>query len=231
MTPRCAIDGASREGFAGEVAVFHGLRIRRDPVGAVLVDGPGAESSLPRGGSSTSSLTFGRGRDGARLAGCSAVRPALHALALLSLVGLAPACSDGGTAGPPDDAFAQVDGADATKSDDALAHLDGADAREAGLEAAPDGGFCCPIDPPTCECFRPGGWTATDDPLRCPCVWDMAPPAEYGFDNHGCPVISSSHSCLERDTGVPPQPPDAGDACASGSCTSADAASDAADAG
>jgi hypothetical protein len=145
------------------------------------------------------------------------MRTALRALVLISLGGLAPACSDGGGA---------------TSPDDASAHVDGADAGASGLSAAPDGGgFCCPIEQPTCNCFRAGGWTASDDLRGCRSVCDMAPPAQYRIDDHGCQQMWSSHSCLERDTGVPPQPPDTGDACAAGGCADADAQSDAADAG
>jgi hypothetical protein len=79
---------------------------------------------------------------------------------------------------------------------------------EAGLAPAPDAnGFCCPIDPPTCNCFRYGGWLSTEDPSRCPKVCDMAPPGTTSLDAHGCNVFSGPNSCLTHLPGF-----DAGDA-------------------
>jgi hypothetical protein len=72
------------------------------------------------------------------------------------------------------------------------------------LVPAEGGGFCCPIDEPTCNCFRNGGWVPVDDLYECPRICDMAPPATITLDEHGCEVFWGPNSCLA--------PPDAGPA-------------------
>jgi hypothetical protein len=90
------------------------------------------------------------------------------------------ACDEHGSGGPPPDG-----------------------GHETGLTAAPGGGFCCPIDQPTCNCFRNGGWIAhqTD---TCGSVCDLAPTnATREPDDHGCEVLTGPNSCLDFDAGVP----------------------------
>ncbi|MBI5536721.1 MAG: hypothetical protein HY898_28635 [Deltaproteobacteria bacterium] len=79
---------------------------------------------------------------------------------------------------------------------------------DSGLTPAPDGGFCCPIEPPSCDCFGNGGWVANNDLKSCPHICDMAPPAETKTDSHGCSYLFSLNSCLSFDAtvdGVTPQ--------------------------
>lgn len=67
-----------------------------------------------------------------------------------------------------------------------------------GLPPAPSGaGYCCPIDPITCNCFRHGGWVAVDDVEQCPLLCDLAPPgSEIAADENGCPELNGPTSCL-----------------------------------
>ncbi|MBI4509062.1 MAG: hypothetical protein HY698_05475 [Deltaproteobacteria bacterium] len=76
---------------------------------------------------------------------------------------------------------------------------------DSGLTPAAGGGFCCPIETPTCNCFRNGGWVASDNPAQCPGICDLAPPAEVVIDEHGCKKLWGQHSCLvrPRDAGLP----------------------------
>ena len=65
------------------------------------------------------------------------------------------------------------------------------------LPPAPTGGgFCCPVESPSCNAFKTGGWVAVDDPSRCLGVVDMAPPYERVVEEHGCEVIRGPNSCL-----------------------------------
>ncbi|WP_257456172.1 hypothetical protein [Archangium lipolyticum] len=66
------------------------------------------------------------------------------------------------------------------------------------LQAAPmGGGFCCPIETPSCSCFRTGGWVATDDISKCDGICDGAPPYTRTVDSHGCEVVAigGTNSC------------------------------------
>lgn len=68
---------------------------------------------------------------------------------------------------------------------------------EQGITPAPrGGGFCCPIDPETCNCFHNGGWIqkATD---MCRAICDMAPVnTRITVDEHGCESLNGPESCL-----------------------------------
>lgn len=80
-----------------------------------------------------------------------------------------------------------------------------ADAEE-GITPAPiGGGFCCPIDPETCNCFRNGGWIENRDDM-CPSICDLAPVnTRITTDEHGCESLSGPESCLQPpslDAGV-----------------------------
>lgn len=77
-----------------------------------------------------------------------------------------------------------------------------ADAPDSTLPVAPDGGFCCPIEPATCNCFANGGWVSKDDPKSCPNICDMAPPGHVETDPHGCSILVSPNSCLDWDSGT-----------------------------
>lgn len=76
---------------------------------------------------------------------------------------------------------------------------------EEGLTPAPrGGGFCCPIDFQTCDCFRNGGWVAHSTDM-CPSVCDLAPSrTRIEEDDHGCDTLTGPDSCLD------PGPIDAG---------------------
>ena len=66
-----------------------------------------------------------------------------------------------------------------------------------GLAVAPQGGgFCCPIENPTCECFKNGGWVARNDPALCLALCDLAPPLETTTEQHGCKYVGGPNSCL-----------------------------------
>lgn len=72
-----------------------------------------------------------------------------------------------------------------------------------GVVPSPDGmGFCCPIAPPTCDCFPAGGFAMTGEGCEGRRLCDAAPPGMIIVDEHGCQVFVSSASCLV--------PPDAG---------------------
>lgn len=73
------------------------------------------------------------------------------------------------------------------------------DAAGTGLARAPiGGGYCCPIDPVTCNCFRNGGWTDLDDLESCPQICDLAPvETRITPDEHGCDRLTGPRSCLE----------------------------------
>ena len=76
---------------------------------------------------------------------------------------------------------------------------------EQGITPAPHGGgFCCPIDLESCNCFRNGGWIgkATD---MCPTLCDLAPVnTRITSDEHGCESLSGPESCLQPplDAGI-----------------------------
>ncbi len=64
------------------------------------------------------------------------------------------------------------------------------------LAPADGGGFCCPIETPTCNCFGYGGWIATDS-SNCPKICDLGPQgAKELVDGHGCKYLTSPSSCL-----------------------------------
>ncbi len=67
-----------------------------------------------------------------------------------------------------------------------------------GLQPAPTGGgYCCPVESITCDCFRNGGWVAVDDLEQCPRLCDLAPPgSRLTPDEHGCPELTGPTSCL-----------------------------------
>jgi hypothetical protein len=71
------------------------------------------------------------------------------------------------------------------------------DGAETGITPAPHGGgYCCPIDSGTCNCFRYGGWIekATD---LCPKICDLAPEeTSISMDQHGCAVLGGPRSCI-----------------------------------
>ncbi|MGE3761954.1 MAG: hypothetical protein AB7L94_06870 [Kofleriaceae bacterium] len=70
------------------------------------------------------------------------------------------------------------------------------DGLEEGVTPAPGGGFCCPIDPGSCDCFRNGGWIA-DRADTCPAICDLAPTnTSIRIDEHGCEVLTGPESCL-----------------------------------
>lgn len=77
---------------------------------------------------------------------------------------------------------------------------------EEGITPAPrGGGFCCPIDPQTCNCFRNGGWIEQETDL-CPAICDLAPVnTSITIEEHGCEVLSGPESCLAPppDAAVP----------------------------
>jgi hypothetical protein len=65
-----------------------------------------------------------------------------------------------------------------------------------GLRPAPmGGGFCCPIETPSCNCFRNGGWAPEDDLNRCGGTCDLAPPMEIILESHGCEVLTGPNAC------------------------------------
>ncbi len=77
---------------------------------------------------------------------------------------------------------------------------------EEGITPAPfGGGFCCPIDPQTCDCFRNGGWIANRTDM-CPGICDQAPVnTRLVTDQHGCQTLEGPESCLQPpilDAGV-----------------------------
>lgn len=82
----------------------------------------------------------------------------------------------------------------ACNSDDEAPTIDAG----SGLSPAPSGGgFCCPIDPITCNCFRHGGWVEADDLASCPQICDLAPPGTHMVaDSHGCLHLEGPTSCL-----------------------------------
>jgi hypothetical protein len=69
---------------------------------------------------------------------------------------------------------------------------------EQGITPAPrGGGFCCPIDPGTCNCFRNGGWISNEADT-CPAICDLAPVnTRITSDEHGCESLSGPESCLQ----------------------------------
>jgi hypothetical protein len=72
------------------------------------------------------------------------------------------------------------------------------DGAESGITPAPHGGgYCCPIDESTCNCFRNGGWIA-DATDMCPSICDLAPVDTYvTTDDHGCQQLQGPTSCLD----------------------------------
>jgi hypothetical protein len=81
---------------------------------------------------------------------------------------------------------------------------------EEGLTPAPrGGGFCCPIDPATCNCFRNGGWIANETDM-CPGICDLAPTrTRIVTDDHGCQMLEGPESCLSPPDAGLDAPPDA----------------------
>ncbi len=75
------------------------------------------------------------------------------------------------------------------------------DGREKGITPAPiGGGFCCPIEEVTCDCFRNGGWIQRETDM-CPAICDLAPiNTSISVDEHGCQQLFGPDSCL----GPPP---------------------------
>jgi hypothetical protein len=62
--------------------------------------------------------------------------------------------------------------------------------RDASLDAdtpRQDGGICCPLQEPDCECFLTGGWASSME--YCPGICDLDPQSfEIEEDAHGCPT-------------------------------------------
>lgn len=76
---------------------------------------------------------------------------------------------------------------------------------EEGITPAPrNGGYCCPIDLGTCNCFRNGGWIAKPTDM-CPTICDLAPTnTSVTTDEHGCEQLRGPDSCLPPlDAGSP----------------------------
>ncbi|MCC7536075.1 MAG: hypothetical protein IT379_07675 [Deltaproteobacteria bacterium] len=72
-----------------------------------------------------------------------------------------------------------------------------------GPEPASGCGYCCPTDPPSCDCTMIGGWSET---ARCsPGDCDVLR-FSSGLDEHGCPFLEAdtTTSCLtEIEAGSP----------------------------
>lgn len=67
---------------------------------------------------------------------------------------------------------------------------------------SPDGaGVCCPMDLPSCDCFHNGGFATSASGCDFLRVCDAAPPSMIVTDEHGCPRLVASGSCLARDVG------------------------------
>lgn len=71
-----------------------------------------------------------------------------------------------------------------------------------GSMRSPDGaGYCCPIEPATCDCFHNGGFASSLADCDFLTLCDAGLPIGLRTDEHGCQQVVSSTSCLARDGG------------------------------